>query len=423
MALAGGNIVVEGDSLSDGFAVARSWVKLLFKAQPGPYYQNKSNAGDTVWDQMIPSVPDQVTANYNGLAPWNAAIIWGGSNDYVAAIPGHSTPAEIYASVQQWCQDVRAAHPDWVIVVFNMLWRTNIPDADVAAFNALLAGGILADADVLVDVHSLAESPATKPTWWNADGVHLEQPGQDGVAALAEAELLAYDGGALEGVVDDPAIQSNAVQIVFAGAVSYLSPVTAGNTLACYVWSNSAGAVAVSDDINGDWGAPVVVDADPVGLGVYCWMFAFLNTAAGTPTVSITAPVVGNVSIIEGPPATGVRTTGTDSGHFDGDEISAPLLGTVAGDWCVLGCWGSDGAGYGPQTAGSCGTNPSYMLASHSPSTPALDGTSSGGDITIGSLATTPAPPIFWGAVAAAFITAAPTPTASENQLFFGAGL
>mgnify|MGYP003393256947 CR=1 FL=1 len=74
-------------------------------------------------------------------------------------------------------------------------------------------------------------------------------------------------------------VGDNAKSLAYSGAVS------AGNFLVSGI--STAGVITDFDDtVNGDWGAEVIVEDGQSASLLYAYIFAFLNTGAGTPTVS-----------------------------------------------------------------------------------------------------------------------------------------
>jgi hypothetical protein len=73
--------------------------------------------------------------------------------------------------------------------------------------------------------------------------------------------------------------------------IAYSAPVTAGNTLIGVIRTGSATTVTVSDSVNGAWTAGPSHPTDN-GAGRQ-YMFYFMNTAAGTPTVTFDLSAAG----------------------------------------------------------------------------------------------------------------------------------
>ena len=73
------------------------------------------------------------------------------------------------------------------------------------------------------------------------------------------------------------------------GAGTQLNGVQAGDLLTVCVRERDGDALSVSDDVNGSWGAAIVSAPLTVGQSK---IFAFRNSAAGNPTVSVTGGTV-----------------------------------------------------------------------------------------------------------------------------------
>src|SRR6478736_4721977 len=179
----------------------------------------------------------------------------------------------------------------------------------------------------------------------------------------------------------DPAIQS-ASAVVFGGVanpVAFGSANTAGNTIAACVWSTDNSPVSVSDTRGNSYTATTAFQ-DPSTLK-WVRIFYALGIAAGANTVTSAAISGGDgitMSIVKLPACSGLRVQNQSSGTASAPSVS--LTGTTSGDVCVLLVNANDGS---TQTAGSCGTNSSYVKSSAFPDVATLDGFSSGGSVSI----------------------------------------
>jgi hypothetical protein len=89
------------------------------------------------------------------------------------------------------------------------------------------------------------------------------------------------------GVVQHKSVDAGA-QISY--GLAFSSAVAAGDTLVCVVFGTSSGdaPVSISDSVNGAWSLEAGSWNSDTGYNVYMGIYYFKNSAAGTPTVTVT---------------------------------------------------------------------------------------------------------------------------------------
>lgn len=169
------SLVAEGDSLTAGFG-SIPWTQPFAQCLPQATVYNVATSGARLGDNMIGEGASQVDANYDAAAVRNFCVLWAGTNDIMNA--PQRDAATVYGYMQAWCAARRAAHPGWFIIVLNSINGSTQSVRD--QFNALLAADH-SFCDAFIDVATLAETYATKPTWWQADHLHLTADGHTNV--------------------------------------------------------------------------------------------------------------------------------------------------------------------------------------------------------------------------------------------------
>lgn len=217
----------------------------------------------------------------------------------------------------------------------------------------------------------------------------------------------------------DLAVQSNTN--FGPGDTSFASDITGGNTLVAAICDFGGADQTVASSIGGgtpvDWGTSLGTCVDPTN-GRLLQIFALFGAGAG-PTVVTSTGNFSTITIVEGPPCSGLRVANSNSETVGTVNPNVLLTGTVLGDWCILMANANNG-GY-PQDPGSCGTNPNYTCASIFGDLVTFNGESSGGTITTDSDSSS-GPPPYWSAVAVALITGGAPPATPTDSLFFGCG-
>ncbi len=186
-ALGAGIVVAEGDSITLGFGSVK-WTDLFHTANPPVTIFNVAAVSQEVGADMIGQGASQVDTKYGG-STWNACVLWGGTNDM--ANSGQHTAAETYGYVQTWCQDRRAAHASWIIVVLNCMRRSNLNETTRNSFNSMLAADH-SFANILIDIATPMGDWVSNPSYWQSDHTHITAAGEAVVSQAVEMALRVY---------------------------------------------------------------------------------------------------------------------------------------------------------------------------------------------------------------------------------------
>jgi hypothetical protein len=126
------------------------------------------------------------------------------------------------------------------------------------------------------------------------------------------------------------------------------SNVTAGDTLVgCTAWANGAGITAsVADSVNGAWTS---MRKQTLASGTdHLEVFYFLNSAAGSPTVTVTYSSAATFRRVAGLAVAGIKTTsaedGENSGSGNSTDPASGAFSTAATNSFIFGCVSNNGA-------------------------------------------------------------------------------
>lgn len=143
-------------------------------------------------------------------------------------------------------------------------------------------------------------------------------------------------------------------------ALAFGSAVTSGDLLVAVArCGNLPNTLSCSDSVNGSWGSPVVSEALNID-GDQCAIFLFKGSAAGTPTVTVSASAAGSwtLALVDWAPGAGntwsapaqtnsANSTGTtaNSGNITTTSADALIVAGCAFDGDVSGNNGCAGTG------------------------------------------------------------------------------
>jgi lysophospholipase L1-like esterase len=141
---------------------------------------------------MQAEITSEVTARIAAsTASRKILLLWGGAND----IGGGASAATTWQRYQDYVTAFKAANPGVRIIGFTLIdikdgINPSLTDAKRAEFNADLIASIGTVVDAVVDGSSAAQlQDPTDLTYWNADGVHLNNAGCAVIAALAKTAV------------------------------------------------------------------------------------------------------------------------------------------------------------------------------------------------------------------------------------------
>jgi lysophospholipase L1-like esterase len=138
--------------------------------------------------ELTSEVTTRIQASTSGK---KVLLLWGGANDIGAG----ASAATAWQRYQDYVTAFKAANPGIPIIGFTLIpikagVNPNLSDAKRAEFNADLIASIGTVVDYVVDGASAAElQDPTDLTYWNADGVHLNNAGCAVIAALAKPKV------------------------------------------------------------------------------------------------------------------------------------------------------------------------------------------------------------------------------------------
>lgn len=139
---------------------------------------------------MQAEITAEVTARFSGFSGRKIVLLWGGANDWGA----NATGATIWQRYQDYVTALKAANPGVIVIGFTLVKikdgiNPNCDEPERSAFNTALlnSSGVV---DYVVDGGAAPElQDPTDTTYWNADGVHLNNAGCGVLAALAKVKL------------------------------------------------------------------------------------------------------------------------------------------------------------------------------------------------------------------------------------------
>jgi lysophospholipase L1-like esterase len=152
---------------------------------------NVAVSGETLL-QMQAEMTSEVTARFSAsTASKKILCFWGGANDYGAG----ATSATVWTRYTDYITAFKAANPGVRIIGFTLIKikggvNPNFDETDRGEFNTSLLASVGTVVDAVVDAGAAAQlQDPTDLTYWNADGVHLNNAGNTVVAALAKTKL------------------------------------------------------------------------------------------------------------------------------------------------------------------------------------------------------------------------------------------
>lgn len=179
-----GQCVFDGDSITQGYqsTVNRGWTQdLTLPANVRLRNFAQSSATLATLMSQAASVIDPVRI----AGDINVLCIFAGTNDIFVNSVAQAT---VYANLVSYCQTRRAA--GWNVVVFTCLPRGG---TTATVYNADIRANWPTFADGMVDVVSDSRlSDSTNTTYFNADGIHLNNTGYAVLAGLAMPVLLPF---------------------------------------------------------------------------------------------------------------------------------------------------------------------------------------------------------------------------------------
>jgi lysophospholipase L1-like esterase len=152
-----------------------------------PKIWNDGSGGAKIQDNVLATTIKTQLTNFAGYTN-RVVVFWFGTND----ISSGRTEAQIEADIDSYISAVRAHDAGAIIIGCTIIARTSFN----ATQNALIVTindhiKVTADFDRVVDLAADARfSDGTDTTYYNADGIHLNDTGYGVVAGLVRADLV-----------------------------------------------------------------------------------------------------------------------------------------------------------------------------------------------------------------------------------------
>ena len=192
------SFITEGSSTTEGYGVTNEYPRQLAVLFGGNYYRqnfnlilnsgnvwtirNVGNGGDTM-TQIIAQYGSQVLPHYNPALSVNYLTLQGGSNDIANGRTAEALKADVAAYV------ARAKNDGFRVGVCTVFHRVGNGTAKVNDYNSWLRAGN-SGADFIIDLAAHpALGDATNLTYFQGDGVHTNNAGQNVIAEIFAASL------------------------------------------------------------------------------------------------------------------------------------------------------------------------------------------------------------------------------------------
>lgn len=292
-------IYCDGDSITVGYPGLPNPYPTLLSPVGAPWFIINGGVTGRTLATMYADGASAVDPDYSA-GQRNIDVIWGGTNDFVV---NGSTPAAVYAILQEYCAARRAV--GWKVIVVTMISRYfpggnpvsgESIDADKDAYNALIRANWSTFADGLADVAANpnlgADGAYANLTYFQADQVHPTQFSITNIEAPiigGAVNLLLNSGGTAPQNPPPAYIQSNAD---FGSSPTqntpFLSANSAGSLLTAYVRTNVT-TITVTDSQGNIWQS-----LPQINNGAICQFWYALNANRGANTVTVTT-ITGSV--------------------------------------------------------------------------------------------------------------------------------
>jgi lysophospholipase L1-like esterase len=279
--LTSGALNVAGDSITFGYPNLTPYSSLLTLQNPPTVGVNNWGISGITLEAIAASEDNRVGPLCHSASGPAVYSIFAGTNDFLN-IPS-ATPASVFASLTQDIQKMKTA--GCRVAVVTMLSRQGSGaasngasfDADKQAYNGLiLAGARAAGADFIVDAAANpslgADGAYANTTWFQADGTHPTQAGQQLIAnAYSNAYNYAFghnkaNPGAVAAASYQMLSGDGAISLTSTSAQAVTLPDCTGPSGAVYYLNNSTG---VAKTVAGGANQPINGQTAAINLAPY----------------------------------------------------------------------------------------------------------------------------------------------------------